>query len=211
MSKPDLMKLYLVRHGSLPDEFAGKFVGSINAPLSSRGEDECFYLANLLLEEKFDRIYASPMERTRRSAEIIFGERAVETPEIIYDDRLKELNFGEWENRTIEEIAAESPESAKIWHDKLATMSFPGGESISSKKQQIAGFYRELLSAEPEQPAVVTHGGIIVQFLCLVLGLRDEQAWRLLPPRGSLTRVDVERGSGLGRLIFLGEKDRRLR
>lgn len=195
------MKLYLIRHGSLPDRCAGRFIGLQEVSLSEKGRAECACVGSLLAGKKVDAVFASPLRRAAESAELAFPGRK----DVVFDPRLREMDFGKWENLTFEEISRLYPESAAFWAQRSADMAFPGGGSAAEQKQAVKSFWDELKNRPFESVAVVTHGGVIVQFLSLLLQLDDDQAWRLLPARGTLSQIDLSPApEHAARVICLG-------
>ena len=66
--------LILIRHGELPPEYAGHFVGSTDAPLGDKGIEDCRALADLWRNYKSEVVYVSPKLRARQSARLVCGE-----------------------------------------------------------------------------------------------------------------------------------------
>jgi len=64
------MVLYLVRHGQSEGNKKGLHQGP-EVELSQKGKDQAVFLARRLKGKKIDAIYASPMTRTKQTAEII--------------------------------------------------------------------------------------------------------------------------------------------
>ena len=62
---------------------------------------------------QFDLIFASPLQRCSKAADILFPER-----KIILDERLKELNFGEWENRKWDDLPKKDLEEPVVEQEK---------------------------------------------------------------------------------------------
>ena len=52
-------------------------------------------VSKLIDNSKLDRVYASPLIRAKRTAQILTDFQK----EIITDDRLREMNFGSWDGR----------------------------------------------------------------------------------------------------------------
>jgi broad specificity phosphatase PhoE len=87
---------YLVRHGE-PAVF-GRINGRLaGVGLSPKGRAEIGAVAERLAGERIEAIYASPLDRTRETAEILAGRLGL--PVALRDD-LIELDFGEWTGLT---------------------------------------------------------------------------------------------------------------
>ncbi len=158
------MKLTLIRHikTSAPE---GMCYGQTDVALPQGHETIHAQLAEQLKDEAFDALYASPLQRCALLANTIAGGRPV-----ILDDRLKELNFGEWERRMWSEIE-KLPESKEFFNDYF-NVAPPGGESFREMMLRIKAFYDELLQSNPEKHVlVVSHGGPIRIINAIVSGL----------------------------------------
>ena len=76
-------------------------------------------------------LYCSPLGRAQQTAAIIAGELGLSEDAIIYDDRLMESSFGEWEGLTDHQIAQQFPAS---WQARTAdrwNVRPPLGESYA--------------------------------------------------------------------------------
>ena len=82
-------KLILIRHGELPPEYSGHFVGSTDAPLGEKGIEDCKALAEVWRKFDSEVIYVSPKRRAVQSARLVCGDSP-----LIVDDRLREVDFG---------------------------------------------------------------------------------------------------------------------
>ena len=132
----DLKQLILIRHGELPPEYAGRFVGSTDAPLGEKGMEDCRALAGIWKEMNSEVTFVSPKLRARQTAELVCGDG-----EIQLDDRLREVDFGRWETLNFEEIAGRDPEYSKYWYDHPQEIHFPEGESVP-KAQLVDGLHQ---------------------------------------------------------------------
>lgn len=86
------MKLYLVRHGKTDWNLQGRIQGQADIPLNSIGIQQAEALRDKIAERglKFDAVYASPLQRTAKTAEIITSGP------IVFDNRLKERAAGDF-------------------------------------------------------------------------------------------------------------------
>ena len=91
--------IHFIRHGSIDDTLAGKYIGTTDAPLSDRGRMD---LRKLDYEYKYPGtqvVFTSPLKRCTETAKILYPEQ---NPLVI--DNLSECNFGEWEGKTADEL-----------------------------------------------------------------------------------------------------------
>ena len=123
------MKLFIVRHGETDHNLQGRMQGRIDIPLNATGLAQAEALAERLADEgrSFDAIFASPMLRAKRTAEIIAAK--LNMP-VEFDADLVEVNMGIFENLTREEAEAKYPE---VWAQNPLRRSIydyiPEGES----------------------------------------------------------------------------------
>jgi len=81
-----------------------RLAGRTDLDLTEAGEANARQLGERLAGLTFDRVWTSPLLRTRRTAELAgFGARA------LGDDRLLEMAFGAYEGKTVQEIRVERP------------------------------------------------------------------------------------------------------
>lgn len=111
------LEIYLARHGETEWSATGRHTGNTDIPLTPRGEEKAAALRPRLASLQFDRIYSSPMQRARRTAELA----GFANPIIV--DVLREVEYGDYEGRTSKEIHDANP-SWEVYQD-----GSPGGET----------------------------------------------------------------------------------
>ena len=92
-----MLKLYIVRHGKTDWNVEGLLQGSADIEINEEGIKQAKELAENIDLEKIDICLCSPLKRTRKTAEILVGNKK----EIIYDDLLVERGFGDFEGKKI--------------------------------------------------------------------------------------------------------------
>jgi broad specificity phosphatase PhoE len=96
------------------------------------------------------------------------------------DERLRELDFGELEGRTYDEIARERPELYRRWMEQPTRVRFPGGECFDDLRARACAALGEIRAAHSGAViAVVTHGGVVRAALADALGLPTERIFAL--------------------------------
>jgi broad specificity phosphatase PhoE len=88
-------KLYIVRHGKTDWNNKHFLQGSIDIEMNNDGIEEVKQLANTINLNDMDLCLCSPLVRARKTAEILVNNKIP----IIYDDLLKERNFGDYEGQ----------------------------------------------------------------------------------------------------------------
>lgn len=88
------MNLYVIRHGQTDWNVMKKMQGSVDIELNEIGIKQAYITKENLDSISIDVIFCSPLKRAKQTAEIINKGRNLE---IIYDERLRERNYGEFE------------------------------------------------------------------------------------------------------------------
>jgi len=190
--------LVLARHAEIGPEYAGQFVGSTDMPLSSQGKQQAAALAEAIAPLGDASLQASPMRRSVQTVEAFHSPWQG-------DDDLREIDFGRWEKRSFDEIAATEPaEQIEAWNRFDPDFAFPAGESLAGFLERIARVGDRLASAAQKTAIVVTHGGVIRALICHLLGLRMRDYVLFEVERASVTRIDVHDGQG----VLVGLNDR---
>lgn len=91
------MKIYIARHGQTDWNVQHKAQGRSDIPLNETGIKQAEALRENIKGLKFDAVYASPLQRAAKTAEIATDGKV----EIQFDDRLMERSFGDYEGREI--------------------------------------------------------------------------------------------------------------
>jgi alpha-ribazole phosphatase len=175
-------RLILIRHAEPSEDVRGRCYGSLDVALSDRGRAQAEALPQKLAGEPLEAAYVSPRARTRQTAAPL-GLPVVEDP------RLCELDFGTFEGRTYDEIAAAEPEVYERWMTAPTTVQFPGGESYADLRTRTLAALDEI-RARHACAAVVTHGGVIRAALAAWLELPDHAVFRLAQDYCAVTIVE---------------------
>ncbi len=176
------MKLTLIRHikTSAPE---GMCYGQTDVALPEGYQTIHVQLAEQLKDEAFDALYASPLQRCALLANTIAAGRPV-----IFDDRLKELNFGDWENKMWKNIET-LPEAAAFFDDYIHVPP-PNGESFKAMTNRISQFMAELEANHSQQNVlIVAHGGPIRVIHGLAENLPLEDYFKREVPYGQISQL----------------------
>ena len=93
-------RISVLRHGMTEANEKGVYIGSTDLPLSDKGAAELAAKTDEYDYPRVHRVYSSPLRRCTETAEILFPDT-----ELCTVDDLRELNFGEFENKSIDELA----------------------------------------------------------------------------------------------------------
>jgi broad specificity phosphatase PhoE len=138
--------------------------------------------------EPVARVVSSPRVRAVDTAVAIAEPHGLN---VDVDDALREIDFGELEGRTYDEIAAELPDLYAAWMTAPTTVRFPGGECYADLEARAIGAVSALRRAYDERTVVVvTHGGVVRAVVADVLGIPPERIFRIGVEPASLTVVE---------------------
>src|SRR5712691_876026 len=154
--------LYYIRHGETDWNVDGRLQGRHDTVLNTVGRRQAVACADLLRDlvardrrTPADYAYiASPLRRARETMEIMRAALGLERDDYRVDDRLREIEFGEWEGLTLGDIRARAPRAlAERERDKWRFIP-PGGESYA----QVATRMRAWHAGLDGDAVVVAHG-----------------------------------------------------
>jgi alpha-ribazole phosphatase len=181
--------LLLVRHGQTSWNLQSRFQGNSDIPLDETGQRQALALGSRLSEEPIDVIFASDLKRSWDTAKII-SERN-KTP-LIPEPRLREVNFGEWEGLTYDEIKTNYPQALESWEKDMLHAAAPGGENLEQLASRVNDTFERIMSEHAsEDVLVVAHGGSLQILLCLLLGLSPLDYWKFYFSRASLSIIHL--------------------
>lgn len=183
------MMLAFVRHGQTRANRSGLLQGRTDLPLTDLGRSQGRRLAAALASERPVRVLTSPLQRARETATSI--ATAVDI-DVEVDDRLIELDYGEWEQRPYLEVGGE--EWARWRSDR--DFAPPGGESLRSVTERVASFCTEQLatSAADHLVVAVSHVSPIKAAALWALDVGETTAFRMYLELASITRVAARPG-----------------
>ena len=134
--------IYLIRHGQTDQNVAWRIQGQKDFPLNETGIRQAEAARDALKELgiSFDKVISSPLIRAVRTAEIVTGadgDEASGAPEIILDDRLKEMDYGPYEGADLKNL----PEALKEFFSDFNRNPAPEGvEQLPDLVKRLGGF-----------------------------------------------------------------------
>jgi probable phosphoglycerate mutase len=177
---------HLLRHGQTEHTPERRFSGRNDLPLSRTGRAEAEAAAERAKSLGVDMVVASPLRRTRETAEIVAASLGLP---VEFDDDLVELDFGDLEGLTFEEAAAKHPLAGRRFGTDVTVRS-PGGESVADVSSRVARSRRRILSQHAGRTVlVVSHVTPIKVMLAAALGVGDEIVHRVFLDAASLSTV----------------------
>jgi probable phosphomutase (TIGR03848 family) len=191
----------LVRHGRTTANATGLLAGrSMGVLLDEVGRGQAALTADRLAAVPLVGVVSSPLERCQQTAQFIL-DRQNGTPYAPVDADLTECDYGQWQGRTLSDLATED-----LWpivQTQPSAVTFPGGESLASMQaRSVAAIRRHDAAFEAEYGpgavwVAVSHGDIIKSILADALGMHLDLFQRINvgPASASIVRYSTHRPS----------------
>jgi len=187
-----MTNLFLVRHGETALNTKGVYYGLIDCELTEVGIEQVNNLAARLPRLQFDAILASPLKRALQTAAILSG---LNEEQIIIDEGLMELNFGEWEGKAAEEIQATHPDEWQLWANDWRNYPPPGGESFQELEERVRFSLTELLHTyQDKNVLLVSHNSCLRIIMASLLKVGEQGFWNFTFEQGAYSWLEVSDG-----------------
>jgi broad specificity phosphatase PhoE len=160
-------ELLLVRHGETDWNRERRFQGHADPPLNETGREQAQALAAELAGEGIDLVYTSDLARAVETAEIVAARLGAD----VHSMRdLREIDVGEWQGLTWQQIEERYPEGAHSWRER--GHGWESGETYEQLGDRVVAALRRIASDHPEERVlVVGHGGTIRATRAFIEGL----------------------------------------
>ncbi len=186
-----MLTIYLARHGETEWNRAGRMQGSLDSPLTARGQDQArrigVVMRDLIDAPEECALIVSPLGRARRTAEIIAGAMGIDADRFTVDPLVREVTWGDWNGLTREEIIAADPEHWQRFRERHWTIAAPAGESWAEMSERA----RQWLQTPAAQGTVllVSHGAFGRALRGRYLGLGPDETMALSEPQDAVFRL----------------------
>ncbi|MCI6160473.1 MAG: alpha-ribazole phosphatase [Prevotella sp.] len=177
------MEIIMVRHTSVGVP-KGMCYGWSDVPVAETFEQEAAETLRNLEGMTFDKVFSSPLTRAKKLAAFC-GH-----PHPVLDDRLKEMDMGDWEMRMYDDIEREDP-AIKKWYEDYMHLAATNGESFPVVYKRVAGFLEELRKQPYQKVAVFAHGGVLICAGVYAGLFPEEDCFRHLTPYGGIQRITL--------------------
>lgn len=164
------LRIYFVRHGETTYSQTGGFCGAIDPELTPAGSQMAEQFAATYAKLPWNAVYVSPMKRTIATAKPLCDAVGIEMQ---LHDGLREINYGDWEGKTVEEVKKDYEEDYINWLTEPAwNAPTNGGETsveIASRSSLVIAEIQEKYKSG--NVLVVSHKATIRIILCSLLGI----------------------------------------
>jgi alpha-ribazole phosphatase len=194
MSSHQVTIVDLLRHGQTTADDILR--GRVDVPLSEAGYQQmqdsiCAYTEP---ELPWQHIITSPLQRCAKFAEDMHHQ--YDSP-LITDPGFLEMDFGDWDGRSFEDLRAEDPDLfSKIWREPNK-YNPPNGESFIDFSVRISSAWESVVQQHSgKHILIVCHGGVIRALLGHIMQTPLTALSRIDVPYACLSRIKVHHQKG---------------
>lgn len=179
--------IYLTRHGQTLWNIEKRLQGRGNSPLTEEGIERAKELRDRIKNIHIDIIYSSPIERALNTANIIKGDKDIE---VVTDDGLMEMCFGDYEGRITDEIMKENPS----WNIDLimkgdTKLSAPNGENLAEVRDRVSKAMDRIIEENKGKTILIVAHGITLK--ALMYYFKDEEVNCEVMGQATLTKIKI--------------------
>lgn len=172
------MKIYFVRHGQTQANLDKTYNGRNDEVLIDEGIEELKSLKSNYDNLDFDYIYSSPLTRCLQTFDILFPDKEIDK----VDDRLIEIDFGDWAGCTYESVLTDLAQQGYTLADFVNP---PNGETYDELFARTTEFLEDVKAnhQEDDNILVVAHG-LVISAIMKKHFYPDEVMYHLAPDNG---------------------------
>jgi alpha-ribazole phosphatase len=166
-------RIFFIRHAET--DMAGRFCGHSDPPLSDRGYAQLPALIRRLRAWNIGAVYTSDLRRAQMTANAIASTFNVG---FHANPALREINFGEWEGLTWDEIEHRDEAYASRWMEEYPNLPAPRGEIFRDFEDRTLNAVKSLaMTSVDHDIVVVTHAGVLRAVLRHLQGCSEKESW----------------------------------
>ncbi len=184
-----MKQLYFVRHGQTEWNAIHRMQGQWNSDLNELGQSQAEVNGKLLATLDIEALFASPLDRTRQTADIINQYLSVL---ICHDDRIMEWDCGDWSGHLYQEVRVKWEEEWAAFQADRFNYRGPNCENYPDMIRRTTPFLEELKQHRATNIAVVSHGMIGRVMVALLLGMGEEEMLAFGQPNDVIFRVTLD-------------------
>lgn len=183
------LDIYLIRH-SKPSIESGVCYGHLDCPVSDDYQQQLQKISAYFSNKSIDAIYSSPLLRCSKLAEDLASQRV--DAAVIYNESLKEINFGDWEGVKWHDIPRGKIDE---WNENRLRFQFPNGETPEQFHSRVYQAWCEIIASARASGAkkllLVAHSGVICSLLCRHRAIPLENVTELKVDYASISKISV--------------------
>ena len=188
--------IILVRHGETDYNIEGRYQGRLDIPLNETGLEQADQLAEYLKDTAIDAVVTSPLQRAN-----VTGQKVAELHglSVSTDERLAEIDYGDWAGCYKKDLKAKFPDDYKIWEETPWLFTMPNGENLEMLGTRGAeAIYEIACNNAGKTVLIAAHSTFNQAVLCELLGLGYEHVNQVAQDN---TSISVLRYDGTWKIL----------
>lgn len=166
--------LYLTRHASTQWNEEARFQGSLNSPLSSKGQDQAWQLGRVIADLLPEVLCTSALQRTEETGAIALEAAGLSLPKEIYPE-LNEIRLGSWEGNTVAWVKEHDADAFRHYTQNPKTFKHPSGEGFQDVLERgLKGIEKIIRAHQGKRVWIITHGFVLCALLVYLRNIPDE-------------------------------------
>lgn len=188
-----LTRIFLIRHGETEWNKLKRLQGHSDVKLSAEGIRQARVLSMYAPFQQLDAFYSSDLARAVMTAEILAAKFNLP---VIKIPGLRETNFGDWEGKSIVELATELPNGFKNFFTAPEKCKPPHGETFLQCQARVMNALDKIIAAhENQNVVVVSHGAAIRLIICAALNIPINKMWSIGQFNAAVNILRVDDGN----------------
>ena len=190
------MEIYLIRH-TAPKIDKGICYGQSDIDVQNSFEEEVKTIKkNLPVTIDNIAVYSSPLVRCKKLAQCF-------SKEITFDERLMEVNFGDWELKPWDAI---NEDELNTWMGDFVTIAPPNGESYVQLSERVNTAFDAIVKASGKDKIIVAHGGVIRAIVAKIKQIALKDSFNIKIPYSHVVKlVKDDKGIHIKEGLILSE------
>ncbi len=194
--KKDIYNIYILRHPQVANHADNVFNGGVDVDLSDEGYRQAESLYGFFQDKNIGLVISSPLRRCR-----VVAEKFQDKTNVVFDERIKERNFGVFESLSWNSIEKKYPNEAKQFLDNPFGYRVEGGESFLDVKKRVVDFIEDRLAFIESNILIVAHGGVNRVFISHMLDMNEKAILKISQDYACINHFQSDGSFVLCRLI----------
>ena len=157
-----MTRFYVIRHCEAVGNKEKIFQGTYDGEVSELGIKQLDYLSLRMRNEPIDLIFSSSRKRARATADAVNRYHGLP---IMIDDRIMEINAGEWEGKHFADFPKLFPKEMDLWDNDPANFEAPNGEKMRDVYKRMVNFVKEQATIHTGKTIVLASHGCAIRNL----------------------------------------------
>ena len=185
-----MLRILIIHPGCTDYDEQERIQGSLDIPLSQRGNNEVVLLIEQLQDQQIEMIYAPPCQPAEQTASAIAGKLEIKLKKL---DRLQNLDQGLWEGMLIEDVKLKQPKVYKQWQEQPENVCPPGGEMLGEAAERVRVTMTKLLKKHKSGTiAIVTPEPLASLLRQFISNEELGDLWKAVNKHGQWEVLEVE-------------------